>query len=252
MTIPISMDTCAPSRLPRPMRRILVSAAGKCADVAALQGRPQVRGGLPGDLPKSWKSNDGPTPMTEAVTEWPVRGTKASHELAKVSVLVADLLANASNALDNDRETAMRCIVHAAAVVEKIGWRPPYEGQGVLKGGLAPWQARRLKAHIDANLADRITLDELSAVARLSTGHFSRAFKRSFGMAPFAFVKRRRVEHAQQLMLTTELPLCEIALKCGLYDQSHFSRLFRRTTGISPNAWRRFHRLGEPTLIAFD
>jgi AraC-like DNA-binding protein len=44
---------------------------------------------------------------------------------------------------------------------------------------------------------------------------------------------------AQSLMLTSREPLCEIALRCGLYDQPHFTRVFRRIVGETPNAWRR-------------
>ena len=107
------------------------------------------------------------------------------------------------------------------------------------------------KAHIDANLAARITLAELSEVVRLNTSQFSRAFKRSFEVAPYAFVLRRRMEYAQRLMLTTESPLSQIALECGLSDQSHFSRVFQRTMGASPNEWRRFCRLHQtPTALS--
>jgi AraC-like DNA-binding protein len=48
------------------------------------------------------------------------------------------------------------------------------------------------------------------------------------------------VEYAKQRMLTTNAPLCEIALDCGLADQSHLSRVFRRVTGTTPSAWRRY------------
>jgi len=178
--------------------------------------------------------------MTAPKTGPPGGDGQQSHELVDVSTLVVDLLASANEALDRDRETVRRCIVHATALVERIGLRSQREEGAAKRSGLAPWQVRRVEAYIDANLAARINLDNLSEVARLSTSHFSRAFKRSFGMAPYAFVLRRRMEHAQRLMLTTQTPLCEIALECGLSDQSHFSRLFQRTIGTSPNKWRRF------------
>ena len=40
-------------------------------------------------------------------------------------------------------------------------------------------------------------------------------------------------------MLSTDAPLSEIALDCGLADQAHLSRLFRRIVGETPRAWRR-------------
>jgi AraC-like DNA-binding protein len=53
------------------------------------------------------------------------------------------------------------------------------------------------------------------------------------------WIRRRRIEFAQSLMLTTDAPLSEIALSCGLGDQSNFTRLFRRIVGETPSSWRR-------------
>jgi transcriptional regulator GlxA family with amidase domain len=50
---------------------------------------------------------------------------------------------------------------------------------------------------------------------------------------------RLRLELAQRLMLTTEDSLSQIALACGMADQSHLSRLFRRGVGETPVGWLR-------------
>jgi AraC-like DNA-binding protein len=104
---------------------------------------------------------------------------------------------------------------------------------------LAPWQIRRVTTHIDTNLHASITTKDLAALAKLSSFHFCRAFKDSFGESPHSYVMRRRVERAQGLMLTTDAPLGQIAADCGLADQAHFSKLFRRFVGESPGVWRR-------------
>ena len=49
---------------------------------------------------------------------------------------------------------------------------------------------------------------------------------------------RRRLERAQQMMLTTNASLGQIAGECGFADQAHFNKLFRRLVGESPHAWR--------------
>jgi AraC-like DNA-binding protein len=110
------------------------------------------------------------------------------------------------------------------------------------RGGLAPWQVRRVTAYIEEHLASTIRLEDLARLARLSHSHFCRAFKESLGHPAHAYVMRRRVQKAQGLMLTTGESLSQIAAQCGMADQAHFCKLFRRLVGQSPNAWRRAHR----------
>ncbi len=110
----------------------------------------------------------------------------------------------------------------------------------VATGGLAPWQVKKVKQYIDDRISHGIPLDELAQQVRLSTSYFSAAFKATFGVPPHNYVVSCRVEHAKQRMLSTNAPLCEIALDCGLADQSHLSRVFRRVTGTTPSAWRRY------------
>jgi len=109
------------------------------------------------------------------------------------------------------------------------------------KGGLAPWQVRKVTAHVEDHLDDAVGVPELATLARLSVSQFSRAFKQSFGLSPHAYVMGRRIARAQALMLRAHEPLSQIAIAVGLADQAHLSKLFRRLTGETPNAWRRAH-----------
>jgi AraC-like DNA-binding protein len=107
------------------------------------------------------------------------------------------------------------------------------------RGGLAPWQAKRLRGYIVQNLASNIRATELAAIVQLSTSHFFRAFRETFGRAPLAYIMQQRVLHAQALMLNSRRSIAEIALDCGMCDQPHFTRVFRRNVGLNPRAWRR-------------
>lgn len=108
-------------------------------------------------------------------------------------------------------------------------------------GGLAPWQERRAKEVIDADLAGTVRLAELALACGVSTGHFARAFKRTTGMAPHQWLVMRRLDRASELLAASDFTLAEVAALSGFSDQSHFTRLFRRMTGIAPGAWRRTH-----------
>ena len=128
-----------------------------------------------------------------------------------------------------------------AATLESAGPPRPLAN----RGGLAPWQAKRVARYIVDHAALGIQIGELARLARLSTSHFSRAFRLSFGISPYAMVCRYRIGEAMRLMLSTDQPLAEIAGTCGFADQSHFTRLFHRHTATSPGKWRRSHRTAD-------
>jgi AraC family transcriptional regulator len=152
--------------------------------------------------------------------------------------LVAELFTALSSALNDERDSAEDSLNRAAAMLQTVDVQRTPEAQE-LKGGLAPWQIRKITAHIESNLGRSLRSGDLATLLRLSPAHFSRTFRNSFGCSPLEYVMRRRIEHAQGLMLSTGVPLAQIALDCGLADQAHFSRLFRRVVGESPRAWRR-------------
>jgi AraC-like DNA-binding protein len=118
----------------------------------------------------------------------------------------------------------------------------------VSAGGFSPWQAKRVRAHIETNLDSRLRLDDAAAVVRVSKSHFSRTFKKTFGQ-PFAkYVTALRLEHARTLLASTDQQISEVALACGLTDQSHLTRLFHRRYGAPPHAWRRVHGRSSTTV----
>ena len=108
-----------------------------------------------------------------------------------------------------------------------------------VRGGLAPWQERRAKEVLSSNLDGSVPLKEVARECRLSVSHFSRAFRRTMGVAPHHWLLMRRVEVAKEKLRNSRLPLAEVALACGFADQSHLTRVFTWMVGVSPGAWRR-------------
>jgi AraC family transcriptional regulator len=127
----------------------------------------------------------------------------------------------------------------------------PVDRASQQRGGLAPWQAKRVEEYVANNLGARIRTTDLAQVAQLSASHFTRAFKETFGETPIGYVARLRMRYAQDLMLRSGERLSQIALTCGHCDQSHFTRVFRRKMGMSPRAWRRqFAQAGPACQLA--
>jgi len=153
------------------------------------------------------------------------------------SSLAIALLDRAADALDNDRAAAKECIERVCALLQA-----DHASVRRVRGGLAPWQMQRVTKHVDTALDSTIRARDCAKIVRLSTNHFSRSFKISFGETFLNYVTLRRTERAQEMMITTDRPLCEIALSCGFADQSHFSKVYHRRIGSTPGLWRRQRR----------
>ena len=76
----------------------------------------------------------------------------------------------------------------------------------------------------------------------LSVSQFARGFKQSTGCPPHRWVLQRRIERAQDLLLTSDKTLPEIASACGFGDQSHLTAAFGQVVGTAPGLWRRIKR----------
>lgn len=105
--------------------------------------------------------------------------------------------------------------------------------------GLPKWRLCRATEYIDAHLAERVPLREIAESAGLSRMHFAALFRLSMGVSPHEYVLRRRLEVAQDLLLTSERNTLDIALSCGFNSQAHFISVFSRYMGDTPCRWRK-------------
>jgi AraC family transcriptional regulator len=173
----------------------------------------------------------------------------------KLRSVIADLVDAVRSVLQHEHGSAAEYLRRASEVLEvdrerlgsKVERQSPVPAEPV-RGGLAPWQIRRVTTHIEAHLEQAIRNKELAALARLSSFYFCRAFRESFADSPHGYIMRRRVQRAQGLMLATNIPLAQIAVSCGITDQAHFNRLFRRFVGETPGTWRRARVPGPGSL----
>jgi AraC family transcriptional regulator len=165
-------------------------------------------------------------------------GDAAPLSLHQLQSAVADISKALSEALRDDRTNAVMYLRRAEGFLKT---RPLEVVAQVASPGprLVAWQRRRVLEHIDTHLANTLRNKDLAELVDYSEFHFNVAFRNSVGASPHEYLIRRRIERAQQLMLTTPMPLCDVASECGLADQAHLSRLFRKVVGETPAAWRR-------------
>lgn len=81
----------------------------------------------------------------------------------------------------------------------------------------------------------------MAGAACLSRHHFARSFRACFGETPGAYMSRRRVERAQDLLRSANLTVTEICLMVGFQSLGSFSSRFRDLVGCSPTAYRDRH-----------
>jgi AraC family transcriptional regulator len=116
-----------------------------------------------------------------------------------------------------------------------------YGGQARVdfRGGLTPRQLSRVEEYVRANISKEISLAALANLVGLSRYHFSRAFKKSTGLAPYQFVIAKRVECAKELLSKRQLSILEVAAAVGFNSPLQLNRAFRRLVGSAPSAFRQ-------------
>ncbi len=102
-----------------------------------------------------------------------------------------------------------------------------------------PRWLRIARDYLEANFLRPLSLAEIATAAGVHRVHLSREFRRYFSTTVGEFLRRKRIEHACQLVSTTNIALAEIAMTCGFADQSHFSATFRRQVGLTPARFRQ-------------
>jgi AraC family transcriptional regulator len=103
--------------------------------------------------------------------------------------------------------------------------------------GLAPWQAKRARAILEAGPGRAITLEQLAGEVGLSPFHFARGFKAPAGVSPHRYQVQPRIARAA-LLAATNMCAGAIAAEAGYDDPSYFAR----EAGTTPARHRRERR----------
>lgn len=92
--------------------------------------------------------------------------------------------------------------------------------------------------YIDENLAEKISLEDISEVANMNPSYFSTVFKKLNGISLWEYITAKRVEKAIDLLQTTDRNKLDIALECGFNSSSNFYKAFLNVTGKKPSDFK--------------
>jgi AraC-like DNA-binding protein len=109
---------------------------------------------------------------------------------------------------------------------------------------------RRARDLMDARFAEPLDLEAMARAAGFSRYHFAREFRAKFGETPGAYLSRRRVERAKDLLAWANLTVTEVCVLVGFASLSSFIRRFSELVGCSPAVYRRrmVERGGRPPV----
>ena len=93
--------------------------------------------------------------------------------------------------------------------------------------------------HMRNNLHHHLTRDDVARVAGVSPSHFSKLMTERMGRSFSQLLAQIRVDHAKELLRTTDKTLTDVALSSGFCDQSHMNKVFRATESLSPGKYRK-------------
>lgn len=107
------------------------------------------------------------------------------------------------------------------------------------QAGLSERRLHAILKFIESAPELRLSVAEMAAAVHLSPFHFSRAFTRTVGQSPHAFLTLRRVERAKLLIARGEMSLSSIATHVGFRTHAHFTSVFSRLVGMTPSRYRQ-------------
>jgi AraC family transcriptional regulator len=164
----------------------------------------------------------------------PLDGVELPHLRATMLAVDAELTAAAPGGRLLAESLANALAVHLIRYVAA-----PRRPAGGPDGALPRGKLRAVVEYIEEHLDAGPTLEQLAAVAQLSSYHFARQFKTATGLPPHQYIIMRRVERAKQLLQGGgDFSLAQVAAHAGFSDQSQLSHHFKRLIGVTPGQFR--------------
>ncbi len=103
----------------------------------------------------------------------------------------------------------------------------------------------RARRKLDSHVNSAYSIDQLGSDVFISKGYLRKLFKDRYGESPIAYLLRKKLELAEEMLKMTDLPVREIAVRVGIHNPYYFSTLFQRKKGVSPTGYRLACRSGK-------
>jgi AraC-like DNA-binding protein len=112
-------------------------------------------------------------------------------------------------------------------------------GDGVTHSRHVKQRLEEVRTYLEDNLARDIDIPAVARANSLSPFYLTRIFKAQYGLPPYRYLIRLRIQHASDLLRDSPLSVTQVCHRSGFNSLSHFIITFRRHTGMSPSQYRR-------------
>jgi AraC-like DNA-binding protein len=102
-------------------------------------------------------------------------------------------------------------------------------------------QVRQSKAFMEKYLSEKIELEKIASAAFMSRFHYTRIFKRVYGLSPRQYLKDLRINKGKEL-LKQGLNISQVCFEVGYDSLPTFCNAFKKATGYSPGEYQNLNK----------
>ncbi|TBL75238.1 response regulator [Paenibacillus thalictri] len=103
----------------------------------------------------------------------------------------------------------------------------------------------QMKAYIELNYMNEITLYSTAEAVHLSPAYVSKLFKKATGLSFVEYVTQVRMNKAKTLLADLHTKVYEVGARVGYKNTKHFSQVFKTSSGMTPSEYREYVRPGK-------
>lgn len=103
------------------------------------------------------------------------------------------------------------------------------------------YSVAKAQHYMELHYGSNITVSMLAKLGNISESTFNRRFKKETGKTPIEYLIEVRINHAKIMLRRKNLPVTEIALRCGFSSSAHFTSCFQQRTGHTPSEYRSLY-----------
>ena len=175
--------------------------------------------------------------MTDIYNKYLSRGGEPTFEAEQPEPYdsLLDEILNIASSDDYIRDMKLNeKLASLLTLIMSKSWHPGKAQTAKKRGELS-----NIKSWLDTHYSEKISLDELAKRFYIDKYYLSKIFKEQYGITINAYISRKKITAAKQLLRFSDKSIEQIGFEIGISDTNYFTRLFKKIEGITPGEYRK-------------